>query len=525
MLPPEEVAMSPARPASVRWFPPILAILALPLASCSSAGGSAGSPDASFEAEAGDAGDVPGDLDRDPGGDPGGPVRPSLYRVEDRRLREASGAEVFLRGINVASWDLVRWRESDPEVEATVFRHIAQGGFGAIRLVINWDRIEPEPDRYDAEALDLVERHVRLATAAGLKVMIDMHQDLYGVGFGLHGAPRWTCDEQWYAAFTPVEPWGLNYFSEPIRACFGQFWRSRELRSHLCRAARQVAERVADVEEVLGFDPINEPVPGDIPFEVFDRDFLQDFYAQFAEEVLPALPGRVLFIEPALTFSMRWQNDMVPPLPFPAVFVPHFYDLSVENLLWDASVATLEEAVRQGDQAAEDLGIPLAYGEMGGARETPNLGEYLEAFYGLLDRHLAGAFQWIYSRGTKGFGMIDSGTMDWNEHAWAFLRPAPFRVFGILERFSWEPRAGRFEMTWQDDGAGSTEVLVPTWIQAAGFRCLLDGREQDGTSWYDPERGRLVLPAGGPGPRSLRLELTTAARPGRPPWQGQADAP
>jgi hypothetical protein len=47
---------------------------------------------------------------------------------------------------------------------------------------------------------------------------------------------------------------------------------------------------VADVEAVMGFDPINEPVPGDIPFEVFDRDFLQDFYAQFAEEVLPALP-------------------------------------------------------------------------------------------------------------------------------------------------------------------------------------------------------------------------------------------
>jgi hypothetical protein len=89
--------------------------------------------------------------------------------------------------------------------------------------------------------------------------------------------------------------------------------------------------------------------------------------------------------------------------------------------------------------------------------------------------------------------MIDSGTLDWNEHAWAFLRPAPFRVFGTLERFSWEPRAGQFEMAWQDDGTGSTSAR-PGLDRAAGFRCVMDGREQDGSAWHDPERGRWSCP-------------------------------
>src|SRR5439155_1284382 len=79
---------------------------------------------------------------------------------------------------------------------------------------------------------------------AGLSVILDMHEDVYGEGFGFDGAPRWTCDEARYAAFVPRTPWYLSSVDENVQSCVDHFYTDRETRQPFIEAWRHVAGRL-----------------------------------------------------------------------------------------------------------------------------------------------------------------------------------------------------------------------------------------------------------------------------------------
>src|SRR6202008_2283181 len=97
-------------------------------------------------------------------------------------------------------------------------------GMNSLRFVMTWAAVEPQPGAYNDAYLDGVVERMRWAHDAGIHVVLDMHQDIYGEGFGFDGAPRWTCDEARYAAFMPVEPWFLNAVDPNVTACVDEFY-------------------------------------------------------------------------------------------------------------------------------------------------------------------------------------------------------------------------------------------------------------------------------------------------------------
>src|SRR5207244_7111404 len=113
--------------------------------------------------------------------------------------------------------------------------------------------------RYDDHYLDGVAAHLQAAADAGLYVILDMHEDVYGEGFGFDGAPRWACDPSRYAAFVPRDPWFLDNLDENVVACEDDFWQSDELRARFVAAWRHVAERLHASKPVIGFDVLTEP--------------------------------------------------------------------------------------------------------------------------------------------------------------------------------------------------------------------------------------------------------------------------
>lgn len=442
--------------------------------------------------------------------DPAVPGTGPLYRTDGRHVRDRHGRAIVLRGINYPSDDVAHWKGLPPDSDLRDLAFIAESGFDAVRLVINWDRIEPAPDRYDEEYVALVARHARLAWEQGLYVVIDLHQDLFGMGFGLHGAPRWACDEAAYAAFEPTSPWFFNYFSAEVSSCFDRFWKSPDLQRHHRTAARRVAEAVADNEGVIGFDPHNEPFPGTIPFEEFERDFLWPFHQAFAAEVGGALPGRLLFFEPSVLFNVQQATSFPSPAPgvapLQAVFFPHYYNVTVEaGLLWDGNAeADATWAAAAGAEAAR-AGVPWGLGEMGGAMETPNLDAFLASFYAMLDSAQAASFLWIFARGSGGFGVVDEATGSWHPHASAFLRPAPAAIAGTPVRFGWDPATRVLDLAWDEDpAAGATEVIVPAWVARVGYDLVVDGAPAAPVPAAVP--GRIAIAGGKGGQRSLRLE-------------------
>src|SRR5688572_2330687 len=127
--------------------------------------------------------------------------RPDRPHVADGFIRTADGRALVLRGVNLAGRN--RWPPyfdfHGPDDFLRVRRDWAMN---SIRLITTWAAIEPVRGRYDEAYLDALAERVVWAGQAGLYVIIDLHQDVFGEGFGGDGFPRWTCDETRYAAHT-----------------------------------------------------------------------------------------------------------------------------------------------------------------------------------------------------------------------------------------------------------------------------------------------------------------------------------
>lgn len=440
----------------------------------------------------------PGDVAPDP------PL-PGTWRTEEGLLRDGAGRAVWLRGVNYPVRDRDFWNSQPTNLAQAELDQVAASGLNAIRLVINWDRIEPDPDRYDADYVALVADLARQAWGSGLLVVVDLHQDLFGIGFGLHGAPRWACDESLYASFQPIDPFFFNYFSREVSGCFDAFWKDRGLWGHHARAAREVARALVGNEGVLGFDPINEPFPGTIPFEEFEADYLGPFYQEFDRVVQEALPGSLVFFEPSVLVSVQQATTFrEAPAPSRSYLLPHYYNPSVETAFrWDEDVSIDRGFVQSIAAEARRLGVPWGLGEMGGDLRTSNLGLYLRSLYGLLDEAGAGAFPWIFVEGTSGFALRNPETGDWHPSSMEILRPSPSRLSGPPTRVLWDPEARRFDLEWvEDPRAGDSEVLWPERFGLSDWQFLLDGEP------IVPEvirPGLLRIPAGPGGPRSFRV--------------------
>jgi endoglycosylceramidase len=211
--------------------------------------------------------------------------------VSGTRFVDSGGREVILNGINYVCKDS-SLGYIIPDSEST-FRHFREWGMNCIRLGIIWDGVEPSPGKYDEAYLDQVAGQVRWAEENGLYVMLDMHQDLFGVSFS-DGAPAW-------ATITDGQPhatgsvWSDSYFISPaVQHAFDNFWANAPapdgigVQDHYARMWQHIAKRFADTRAVVGYDLMNEPFNG-TPGTMILPAILTGYAGLYAEET-----GKVL---------------------------------------------------------------------------------------------------------------------------------------------------------------------------------------------------------------------------------------
>ena len=127
------------------------------------------------------------------GDDRPAPCGGDRHAVCGNQLLDAERRSIVLRGVNLAGA-----HKSAPYTDPFTPGDYAQlhaWGFRSLRFLITWAAVEPTQGTYDDAYLDWVAERMQWARDAGLTVVLDMHQDVYGEGFGFDGAPRWTCDE------------------------------------------------------------------------------------------------------------------------------------------------------------------------------------------------------------------------------------------------------------------------------------------------------------------------------------------
>jgi endoglycosylceramidase len=431
------------------------------------------------------------------GGDPPAPA-PARWQVAGGFLRDPAGRAAILRGMNVSS---VHKRAPYFDFhELPDYQRIrAAWGMGSVRFLVEWAAVEPARGEYDDAYLDEVARRVAWAEEAGLLVVLDMHQDLYGEGFGGDGAPRWSCDEAHYAAFEPTEPWFLNYQNEHVIACFDALWASTELRDHYAEAWRRVAARLHGSPALIGFDPMNEPHWGSASVWDFEEQELRPFYEAAVIAVRGEAPDWIAFLEPASSSNLGFSTGFTPFDVPDVVYAPHVYDSGAEQgdgFSPERRAALLDHVALVAGEARM-LGAALWLGEYGGDADQPGIVDYMDALYDGAGEAAAGAMYWHYGK-DDGYGVLRPDGSEKTTLADAIARPYPERVAGDPVRWTFDPEARVFTFSWRPDRAldAPTRIAVPARVWPEGYRVDCGGCEvvmdAGGASLLAPPEGDVV---------------------------------
>ena len=106
------------------------------------------------------------------------------YHVCPGQLRDPDGRALVLRGVNLSGAQKQAPYIDAAFTEADYARLRDEWGMNAIRFIMPWAAIEPTDGAWDEAYLDQLATRVGWAQDAGLAVILDMHQDVYGEGFG-----------------------------------------------------------------------------------------------------------------------------------------------------------------------------------------------------------------------------------------------------------------------------------------------------------------------------------------------------
>jgi len=403
------------------------------------------------------------------GSDPGDEA-PTGWHVRDGQIRDVDGRSVILRGANVSG------RHKSPpyfdyHTAEDYVRLRDELSLNSVRFLISWAAIEPERDVYDMTYLDAVADRIATIEAQGLFVILDMHQDLYGEGFNGNGAPQWTCDQQYYDAYEPIEPWFANYANENIVACYDGFWGSADLQSHYVEAWRLLAQRLASSSAVIGVDPMNEPYWGSAGPSDFEEHTLSALYEQVITAVRVPAPNWLAFIEPSSSRNLGIATRL-PRFSFDnIVYAPHSYDQNAEA--GDGFDAARRDALMGNvvllRQEADVLGAALWIGEYGGSEGDGGIFDYMDAQYDAIGLAGGSSAYWTYSKG-GGYELLDADGNEKPELARAVVRPYPERVAGQLHSYSYQDASQTLEVVVTADTTISapTVIVVPTRLYPAG---------------------------------------------------------
>ena len=333
------------------------------------------------------------------------------------------------------------------------FTELAEHGFNVVRWVMAWGSIMPEEGVVDGAFLDALETHVGWAHEAGLLVILDMHQDVFGYGFGGNGAPRWACDEALYAAHEPRSPWWLNYLSPQVMACFDRLYTDDALFARFEAAWVAVAERFADHPGVVGFDLLNEPHWGTSPPANFVEERWQPRMEALSRTLHALAPEKFVFFQ-GITLSVAGFVDRFRPAGDPrTAFSPHYYHpvLHEGGEYEPAHDADIARAFEANATMAADLGeVPVWLGEFGGPTQNDTYGAYIER---LLFELAARRWSWAYwsdDLGNTGFslrdvdGALKPQAMEPLGHPYARRTPGPLHAQAI----DFEARCYTARFTW-----------------------------------------------------------------------------
>lgn len=252
------------------------------------------------------------------------------------------------------------------------FSRLKRWGFDFLRFLVTWEAIEHAgPGIYDQAYLDYLVQVVRKAGEHGIRLFVDPHQDVWSRFCGGDGAPGWTFEKvglditkfaetgaaivhQTHGDAFPRMIWPSNSGKLAAATMFTLFFGGNDfapatsvagepvqeyLQRHYIQAIQQVAARLRDLPNVVGYDVMNEPLQGYIGWgDLASPGGMLQLGASpspFQSMLLGAgLPQEVPLKSMGVTGSRRVGEQLVNPDGLSA-WLPGFDCLWRKNGVWD----------------------------------------------------------------------------------------------------------------------------------------------------------------------------------------------
>ena len=436
--------------------------------------------------------------------------------VDPRHITDEHGRALILHGLNVSSS-----AKDDPlrmpwVAQADVSRMASDWGMNFARFLLQWDALEPAPGVYDEAYLDRVVERMAWFAAAGIYVVLDMHQDVYGKTdsegrpIGYNGAPPWAFRTDGLPfARSPID-FFLDYWQPAVMRAFDNFWNHAahpELQDRYAAAWARVAERFRDDPTVLGYDLMNEPWAGTwldgrvTDVEPFDAGPYRAFLERSIAAIRAVDPDGWIFFEPRAWGPNDGSESRIGLLDDPRpgerrlAYFPHYYSLFVdafENYNREAD-KSLERWAANRKREVDLQRAPLLIGEWGTGTHVLNWRAYLEDVARMADRMTSGWAYWSYDRG--GWSPIDADGIE-QPQADVLVRAYPQRIAGRPRFVDYDPASRVLRLSFDErlGVSGPTEIYVPARRRfAEGFEVWVSDPEGSWSMQWDPDREILSL--------------------------------
>ena len=430
-------------------------------------------------------------------------------------MRDDQGRALILHGVND---DNCAKSRGLPCAGREMIAKEAGLGFNFVRYLTNWRSIEPARGQYDEAYLDALEERFDWYHEHGIRVMIDMHVDLYGPAVGGNGHPAWATvsDTEDRLPFRTGQLWWLNYLSNAVSTAYRNFWDYQGehawIQDRYIALWRKVAGRFRDHPAVFAYDLINEPFNAPSLNGNFEAEWLHPFYQRVIDAIREVDGDSYIMYQPRILGTDWGFGSDLPPLRDPRqgeprlVYAPHLYPFfSHEGAYDDYGIARRLDRrmmyhwsrVRAGELA--DHQVPMLIGEFGMAGKSFSR-EMINFSLEIADA-MGASWTWWDNTPCKpgqllGAWCLFDTNLEETPKAGLLSRPYPRAVAGDPAAYGFDPASRVFHLSFE----ASTDISVPTEIYLPAARHYpggwkLESSAPDG-SWrheWEPESEVLQL--------------------------------
>ncbi|MFF8592302.1 cellulase family glycosylhydrolase [Streptomyces sp. NPDC015220] len=385
------------------------------------------------------------------------------------RLTDRYGRVLTLRGWNVED-KAHRGEQALTAITEGDFRDLRAKGFDFARLLVFWDDLEPRPGRYSEEYLRRVRRVLDWAARYDVRVVVDLHQDVFGPAFGHRGIPEWATRTDSLPFTAHPDDWFAEYFEPAVQRAFTHLYEDGDLRRAQARAWHVLATRFAHHPAVLGYDLINEPMGEPRPGEDLataarriEHDQLTPMYNRLADAVRSADPDAWLFVEPTPIVGEGVPTGLGRVDDPKVVYAPHFYNTAMEaGADYDPAAGWIQAYEEAVTRYPKEYKVPVVVGEWGPLNsELPHMNRFYRDAMASLGRYGSGWAGYVWCRG-GGYCALD-GTGAFRPNKELTAEPYAEAVAGTVHSASYDATSGVYRLTYTAARHGShvTELSLP----------------------------------------------------------------